>query len=119
MRLFTLLKNTITVVKSIYTLMTNGSTLEDGYVVFPNGFKVCWGSVANFTSGGKVTLPISFTSGYMINAPIYYTVGVIRCTFTSAAGFSGNTANVWAFDTSTNALSTYNKLNFTYVAFGF
>lgn len=119
MRLYHLLKSTIMVVKSIYALLTDGSTLEDGYVVFPNGFKVCWGNVDNFTSGGAVTLPISFTSGYMINAPIYYTATVIRCTFTSAAGFSGNRVNVWAFDTSTNALSTYNKLTFTYVAFGF
>ena len=117
MRLFTLLKNTITVVKSTYSLMTDGSTLEDGYVVLPNGFKVCWGMASGLRNGGSFTVPVAFTIGAVYMLPWYNTGTTMRCTF--AAGINGQTVSLNAYDVTTKAISTQTNLSVIYFIIGF
>lgn len=117
MRLYTLLKNTVTVVKSIYALLTDGSTLEDGYIVFPNGFKVCWGMASGLRNGGSFTVPVIFTTGAVYMLPWYNTGTTMRCTF--AAGINGRTVSLNAYDVTTKAISTQTNLSVIYLVIGY
>lgn len=119
MRLYHLLKSMITVVKSIYALMTDGSTLEDGYVVFPNGFKVCWATVSNLKDQSTVTLPISFSGGYVFVFPNYNTSTTMQCSFSVASIRDKNTFKVFSYNIANKAPSTATNLSIGYLAVGY
>lgn len=117
MRLFTILKDTILAIRTIRQLVTDGSTLEDRYVIFPNGLKICWGTASGLKNAGSFTVPISFTDGRVAITPIYNTGTTIRSI--PRASVSGNKVTVGAWDTYTNTLSTSTTLAFHYIVIGY
>ncbi len=118
MRLYTLLKDTILFIRSVKSLLTDGSTLEDGYIVFPNGMKVCWGTASGLKYGDTVTVPVSYTYGRAIVLPHYNTGTTMRCTFAGNQMF-GKQFTVTAYDVVTTAPSTSTTLAISYVTVGY
>lgn len=119
MRLFILLKNIILYIKNINKLITSSDTLKDGYIVFPNGFKVCCGSVSSRRSGSTITLPVTFEKGTSIVLPIYYTGAILATNFASTDSVRGNSFTLHAYDTNANAISTRLDLTATYIVLGY
>ena len=119
MRLYTLLKDTILFIRSVKSLLTDGSTLEDGYIVFPSGFKMCWATVNNLKDQSTVTLPISFSGGYVFLFPNYNIGTTMQCSFSVASIRDGNTFKVFSYNIANKAPSTATNLSIGYLAVGY
>ena len=111
MRLYTLLKQ-------IIKMLTDGATLKDSRIKFPNGLKVCWGRGDALKSGSVISIPETYTSGIAIIMPYYYNANSMRCVY---SGFvSGNSLTIYAFDMRTAAnYSSAQDLYVQYLVIGY
>lgn len=107
------------ILKLIIQFLINGLDKDSNCVTFPNGLKICWGTARNISYGSDVTASITFANGYVFVLPWYNTVYSVRCTFSSGIINQTNTFKVYAYDTATNAASTYTGLAIAYLIIGY
>jgi len=119
MKMFTILKNMLTLIQSVKSLITDNSTLKNGYVVFPNSVKICWGYFSNQAFGGKVPLPISFQDGYAIVLPEYSYTESWRVQYSCSHGAYQGSLTLYPFDTQTHNNSASTKLSGIFIIIGY
>ena len=88
------------------------------YCKMSDGTLICHGTAANVSSGARINFPVSFM-GYpdVIITPAYNTGTTIRCIF-SVSEVGAQSAKVYAWDTTTNAISASTTLTFYWQAIG-
>ncbi|MCO7120604.1 hypothetical protein NIA71_01365 [Ihubacter massiliensis] len=107
-----------TILQGLLADMTQAKTLKDGYIVLPNGLKLCWGLATGKKYGDQIALPLSYEKGLYFMQPNYNMDFTMYCTFSSML-FSGNKISVGAYDVVNRTQSTRTDLSVTYFAIGY
>ena len=107
-----------TILQGLLADKTQAETLKDGYVILPNGLKLCWGLAAGKKYGDKIRLPLTFTQGIFLLQPNYNMDFTMHCTFASGT-FTGSDIYVAAYDVVNKIQSTRTDLSVTYLAIGY
>ena len=118
MRIYTALKNILIIVKWLYETLTDSSTLSDGYIIFPNGLKICWGYFSSKKSGDIITTPISYSYGVHITLPEYSFYESWMAHYSNGL-ITGNTFTLYPIDITTHQGSTSTRLSGIYFAIGY
>lgn len=110
---------TATTVGSELTALTNGLNDSDTtYVRFPDGTMLVHITLNNLKSGDRITYPKQFVSTPHVFFSTNYNTGTtIRCIFTTSSA-SNTGFDIYAWDTSTNAVSTSTTLSVNILAVG-
>ena len=119
MKIFTILKQIVILIQSIKSLITDNSTLENGYVIFPNGLKICWGYFSDQKWGGTVALPITFLAGYAMSFPEYSYSESWRVHYSCGKISNTNKITLYPYDNHTHDNSTSTKLSGIFLIIGY